>query len=200
MQKDTAVGWYLRPKKDTEPLSGTGSTTDSAKEIIEYLNEIKPRLPIDTLTDIPCGDWTWMSKVNLTGIKYLGLDIVPQLIERNCNFYPGIDFRVFDVLNEDIPKSDLIVCRDFFIHLTNQDVLKVIDNFKRSKSKYLLVSSYPAVINQHRDTIIGDYTRHRFAPINLEIYPFNLKVTERFFEKAKVCGNREMLLIDMLKD
>ena len=38
---------------------------------------------ITTVIDVPCGDFHWMSRVNLEGRKYIGGDIVKELIEDN---------------------------------------------------------------------------------------------------------------------
>jgi hypothetical protein len=40
-------------------------------------------LGAQSLLDAGCGDFNWMRTVDLPGIKYIGVDVVSDLIERN---------------------------------------------------------------------------------------------------------------------
>jgi hypothetical protein len=119
--------------------------------------------------DAPCGDYTWMSTIDFpTNFKYIGGDIVDSLINSNQKKYPGVDFITFDLTTDPIPEVDVLFCRACLIHLSNDDIKKVIDNVNRSKVKYILTTTYPAT-NNNRDIRVGD-----FRPINLSTTPFNL--------------------------
>ena len=47
-----------------------------------------------------------------------------------------------DLINDDLPKVDLIIVRDCLVHFSNKDIFKAIENIKQSKSKYLLVTTF----------------------------------------------------------
>ena len=63
--------------------SGKGSDDLQAQTIIQEIPKLLSRFQISSMHDIPCGDFNWMSKLDLEGITYVGSDIVPQLIESN---------------------------------------------------------------------------------------------------------------------
>ena len=71
--------------RSLESISGSGSESTQATELIQNLEELLKDLKIKTLLDIPCGDLNWMKKVNLSNIDYVGADIVEELIESNIN-------------------------------------------------------------------------------------------------------------------
>jgi len=151
--------------------SGSGSNLRHTKNLRTSLPQLLKQRKIRSLTDIPCGDFLWMSHVNLTGIeRYTGIDIVPPLIKDNTQKY-GSKRRIFlyaDATNIVPPKSDLILCRDLFIHLTLSDICNVLRNFKRSGSQYLLASTYPTKNNI--DLPGGNNLLGR--PVDLQATPF----------------------------
>src|SRR5262249_13575370 len=116
------------------------------------------------------GDFNWMQHLELNLDKYIGADIVPDLIERNREIFSegGRDFVVLDITKDKIPTVDLILCRDCLIHLPIRYIADAIANFKKSRSKYLLTTTY-TLTRQNQDILTGDA---RF--INLQIEPFNL--------------------------
>src|SRR5690348_10569339 len=55
---------------DGESVSGTGSKIDQTRTISTCLPEIFRRYNIQHLLDIPCGDFNWMSSVDLSSVQY----------------------------------------------------------------------------------------------------------------------------------
>ena len=139
--KQGALDFYDRNKKeDLESLSGNTSSLISTYHLRE---KIKPLLAdITSVADCPCGDWNWMRSVKLDGIDYTGYDILPDIIDSNKERFPKYNFELFDAVTEILPKVDLIICKDFLNHLHDPIIETVIANFKKSKSKYLLSTSY----------------------------------------------------------
>ena len=62
---------------DPETRSGVGSTLDSTRVVRVELPKAVRELGARVLLDVPCGDFTWMAHVDLSGIEYIGGDIVP---------------------------------------------------------------------------------------------------------------------------
>ena len=73
-----------------------------------------------------------------------------------------------DIISETLPKGDIFLCRDCFIHLSNKDILKAIKNIKQSSSRYLLTTTF---INLGRNQNL--VTGRGWRPVNLEKPPFN---------------------------
>ncbi len=88
-----------------ESVSGPGSELQQARNIIEEIPILLRELNIKSLLDLPCGDFNWMKLVNLTGVEYLGGDIVPDLVRINTENHsaPGIAFQTLDLINGPLP-------------------------------------------------------------------------------------------------
>ena len=155
---------------DGESVSGPGSNLGQTKVLRTEIEKLFRKMEINTVLDIPCGDFYWMKSVNLNYAKYIGADIVKPLIEKNIEEYAckNISFRQLDIIIDDLPKVDLIICRDCFVHFSSKDVLSSLKNICSSKSTYLLSTSF--VDQKHNKEILTGQWR----PINLMRPPFNL--------------------------
>jgi hypothetical protein len=154
--------------QSTESRSGTGSDEEQTKEVRQLLEQVVKERGITSMTDIPCGDFNWMEKVTLpANFQYYGFDIVDDLITTNSRKF-GTSGKVFqwaDITSSQLPKVDLIFCRDCLVHLSYDAIDKAIKNVKSSGSKYLLTTSFTA--HENRDIVSGNW-----RPINLESEPF----------------------------
>ena len=159
---------------DGESLCGTGSSIMATGTIRAALPPLFARLGARSVLDLPCGDFNWARAVDWCGIAYTGADIVSGLIERNRRLHGGNGFRfeVLDVLTDRLPPSDLVLCRDLFIHLPNASVLQAVDNIRRSGARWLLTTHY-AGVRRNRDIPLGS-----FRPLNLERSPFGFPMPQ----------------------
>ena len=126
-----------------ESDSGPGSTLNATAHIRKTLEFLIQNMPIQSICDIPCGDFNFMKKVDLGDVKYIGCDIVKSLIENNQEKF-GAKLKNFlhvDIINDTCPNVDLIFCKDLFIHISNENVKKAVNNIKRSGSKYFMAST-----------------------------------------------------------
>jgi SAM-dependent methyltransferase len=168
--------------ESNESYSGGGSHVNSTKVIRETLPILWEQYNIKTFLDVPCGDFNWMKDIKKDNIVYIGGDIVDELIEQNNQKYKmgNISFKVIDITQDILPTVDMIFCKDCLQHLSYENVFKALRNFKHSKSKYLLTTSYPLTLSNW-DIFNGDY-----RPLNLRIKPFNLsKPIVKIHEKSK---------------
>ena len=81
------------------------------------MTEIVEQYSVTSILDVPCGDFNWMQHVEFDGL-YRGADIVRELITENQARY-GSDrrrFAVLDVTRDQLPASDLVLCRDCLNH------------------------------------------------------------------------------------
>ena len=153
-----------------ETRCGRGSMLDNTVTLRENLKSLIKNLNIQSILDVACGDFNWMRTVDLTGIDYTGIDIVPEHISNNKKHYESenIKFFLLDGVNEKLPKADLIISRDLLPHLSFTNLKKLIKNFEESGAKYLLSTTFP-----HMDKN-ADITTGLWRPINLEKDPINL--------------------------
>lgn len=153
-----------------DSASGTGSDLIQTKVIRDLIPRIIEEFNIRTLIDAPCGDFFWMKTVNLAFLdRYLGLDIVTNLIEKNKLNYSSdkINFVSLDLTNSSLPYGDLILCRDCLVHLSFENIFLILKNFKKSNSRYLLTTTFT---NRTSNSDIAD---GGWRPLNLEKPPFN---------------------------
>jgi hypothetical protein len=165
-----------------ESYSGGGSQINTTKTIREKLPLLWKQYMIKTFLDAPCGDYNWMKEIKKDDIVYIGGDIVNELIEQNNKKYraENVSFKVIDITQDILPTVDMIFCKDCLQHLSYKNIFKVLNNFKKSDSKYLLTTSYPLTLSNW-DIFDGDY-----RPLNLRIKPFNLpKPLIKIHEKSK---------------
>jgi hypothetical protein len=149
-------------------VSGPGSELLSTESLIPKLNTLLDDFRIHSILDIPCGDFNWMKHVDLKGRNYIGADIVSALIESNTQQYKtaDIDFKVMDLTSNQLPRVDLILCRDGLVHFNYTEIFRALRQIKQSGSRYLLTTSFnkfPANYN---------ITTGEWRPLNLQKKPF----------------------------
>ena len=154
---------------DDESTSGTGSSLKETSTLREKLPRMLNDLKVTSLLDAPCGDFNWMQHVDLHGIRYIGADIVSELIVRNNMHYKkeSIEFIVLDLCKDPLPVVDILFCRDAVVHLSNEDALALFDNLRQSKIKYVLTTTFPETCSNE------DIATGMWRPINLCRMPFN---------------------------
>jgi hypothetical protein len=102
------------------------------------------------------------------GFKYVGADIVPDLVIENRRKYPDIEFMELDVLREPLPNVEAWLARDLMIHFPDEAIRHALNQFRRSNIRYLLATTYPNA-RQNTDIKYGQ-VRH----LNLCAPPFGL--------------------------
>ena len=153
---------------DQFSVSGPGSNLQATQHLRAELPGLLRSLAVRSLLDIPCGDFKWRKDVDVSGIDYIGGEIVQDLVERNSAAYPNFKFRKLDIIKDRLPACDAIFVRDCFVHLSNRDILRALGNIRRSGAKFLLTSTFP-LLTKNEDTVTP-YWR----AINLGLEPFGL--------------------------
>lgn len=179
----------------SESVSGTGSTLEQTMVIRQQLPRLIEQYQIKSMLDLPCGDFNWMRHVPLH-LNYIGADILEAVIDRNSGAYDH-DFRVLDITQSELPKVDLVFCRDCLVHLSDADVFAAITNIKASGSKYLLTTTFPW--RENRDIQTGHW-----RPINLQAGPFCLPeplevINEGCTEFSGEFTDKSLTLFEMAK-
>jgi glycosyltransferase involved in cell wall biosynthesis len=151
----------------SESVSGPGSSLASTAKLRAELPEILRSQGIKRMIDAPCGDMNWMRGLEYKFDFFIGVDVVPDLIERLRTQLSSEEFhfQVGDICQQILPEADAIFCRDCFVHLPFSRILDAIRLFKISGAKYLLTTTFPD--RENFDISTGDW-----RPLNLQAEPF----------------------------
>ncbi|MGB0498349.1 MAG: class I SAM-dependent methyltransferase [Rubricella sp.] len=143
LQQTFSDATWARPRRGV-PRSGPGSTLEHTALLRDALPDLLRRHGVSSLLDAPCGDWTWMREVDLAGVHYTGLDIVPAIVEANRNAFGGeaVAFAVADLTSDPLPRADLLLCRDCLFHLVFDLRWAFFENFLASGTPLLLTTTY----------------------------------------------------------
>ncbi len=186
--KDFLIGIYIRSENREEKFktiykfsywksstsksfSGSGSEMNSTQNIRKELFEFIKRENINTILDLPCGDFYWMSQINLDHLVYTGADIVDEIIEDNKKKYEkkNLRFIKIDIIKDNLEKYDLIINRDCLVHFDNNEINETLNNIKKSNSIFfgstIFSQEYSNDVSEKPD---------KWRPINLTKDPFNL--------------------------
>jgi hypothetical protein len=157
---------------NNDSLSGSGSDLYQTRVVRQRLLTLWSEFDVRTMLDLPCGDFYWIAHVPMDRIQYIGGDILPELIERNVELYqrPNVTFRRINLLQDRLPKVDLVLCRDCLVHFSYRDALTALGNICDSGSTYLLTTTFTDRRRNH------NIATGQFRPLNLEARPFSLPV------------------------
>jgi hypothetical protein len=125
-------------------VCGWGSEIEHTVNIREDLLKIIQSYDIKTVNDAGCGDLNWISTIDLSEVDYLGYDLIPREL-----WNKQLKCEQLDITNELMRPSDLIICRDVFIHLPNDLITKSLQLFRKS-AKYLLSTTFIGADNTER--------------------------------------------------
>jgi hypothetical protein len=165
--------------------SGSGSDLTQTKRIREVLPILVEELGVRSVLDVPCGDFYWMSRTDLRVEKYIGADVVKELIAANSQAFRDDrrTFIVMDVTKDALPKVDLILCRDCFVHLSYEDIRHAIGNINKCGARYFLTTTF---VDRETNT---NTRAGAWRPINLEKPPFSLKAPIRVINEGCTEGD-----------
>jgi hypothetical protein len=179
---------------DPESRSGVGSSLDATRVVRAELPKALRRLEARTLLDVPCGDFTWMARVDLSGIDYIGGDIVATIVEKNNRLHSSSSrrFMDLDLTRDSLPAADVLLCRDCLVHLSYANIRAVLANVARSSIRYLLTTSFPGR-NDNYDVADGDW-----RALDLEAPPFSfpepvLTIVEECEEEDGTYADKSLL-------
>lgn len=141
-----------------ETYSGPGSLLKNTEILRERLQLFIDRYNIKSIIDVPCGDFNYMKEVNLNNVQYNGYDISKNAIAKCLKYKTNnINFHNIDATVTQLPYSDLIICKDLFLHLSFEHIHNILQNIKNTKCKYFAVSrySYGNVVNNDQNSGVG---------------------------------------------
>ncbi|MAJ23500.1 MAG: hypothetical protein CBC24_06485 [Candidatus Pelagibacter sp. TMED64] len=165
---------YHKPN-EKESVSGLGSDVSRCDDLVLDLKKFIKENNINSILDLACGDFVWMKDLVVSNddiIDYCGLEIVEEIVKKNQNLYGNnkIKFKNCDIISDDYPINyDLLIIRDIFIHLTNDEIMKVIKKIKSNSYRFIAINNF-SNISSNKD--LKSFGSHR--ELNIENKPFNL--------------------------
>lgn len=157
--------------------SGAGSFAESSYPYLALLQNFLKEKRIKTVVEIGCGDWELSRHIDWSGVDYLGIDVVPELIQRNRALYERahIHFQSADAIRYPLPAADLILCKDVLQHLSNSDVALLLK--KLEPAPYCLITNDVDPLSE--SSYNPDIETGGYRPIDITMPPF-------LYEGAKV--------------
>ena len=131
--------------------SGPGSWPELTVEYRRILQDCLRRLQVRSVVDIGCGDWASSRHIYWSGISYLGVDVVPDLIEWLNATYGSdhVRFSCADAVRDDLPTADLAIAKDVLQHWPNHAVQALLPRLSRFR--------YALVTNDRECVVPGDW-------------------------------------------
>jgi hypothetical protein len=110
-----------------------------------------------------------MKEVDLSGFEYIGGDIVQELIDENSKRYTrnGISFQRIDIINGNLPRADIVFCRDCLVHFSHTHIASALANIRASGAKWLMTTHFPKT-GTNDEIITG-----RWRALDFEKPPFH---------------------------
>ena len=160
---------HARAWGDGDSVSGAGSGLARTADLRARLPDLLARLRVRSMLDAGCGDFYWMRAVELPVRRYVGVDVVPELVSRLSTEHArrGRRFLHADITRDALPKVDLVLCREVLFHFPDDDVRRALGNLRqRTRATWLLTTSFRRRPENPPIPLGG------WRPLNLEAEPF----------------------------
>jgi hypothetical protein len=155
--------------------SGYGSLPQNTVGYRLFLQKFVRERHVRSVLDVGCGDWQFSRLMDWNGIDYLGVDIVPSVIEQDTDKYAtdGIRFQQGSA-TEELPTADLLVIREVLQHLPYGAIFAFLQkNALSGRYRFVLMSNemnHPGELNT--DAKAGGQVPAR--GLDLSAPPFNV--------------------------
>jgi SAM-dependent methyltransferase len=158
-----------------EGISGMGSVAANALPYMKMLQEFIIKYRIESVVDAGCGDWELSKLIDWGSIDYYGFDAAAEVIKNNTTRYGSAKrhFYAGDAMHTDLPKADLLICKDVLQHLPNSFIDAFISQL--GKYKYCLVTNDIAFEPQYDRKLNLDIPMGSGRCVDLTKAPFNIK-------------------------
>jgi hypothetical protein len=130
--------------------SGSGSTRAHASEYAGFVKRYIDRHAIMSIVDLGCGDFVVGSEVAPLVERYIGADIVEDVITRNQRAHSSerVSFQCLDMSVDPLPPGDLCLVRQVLQHLSNAEIAAILPRL-RSTYRHILISEHSPAPSVH---------------------------------------------------
>src|SRR5437764_15490243 len=93
-----------------ETISGPGSTVLATERLRAELPKLLQELEIKTLVDAGCGDRNWIRRLDYSFDKYVGIDVVAEIINQLTEVQESVDcyFQRANIVTDVLPQGDAV--------------------------------------------------------------------------------------------
>lgn len=182
--------------KEFDFYSGEGShkpevVSSYLEAITSFLSSFKEPLVV---CDFGCGDFNVGKHLTKYAKKYIAVDIVEELINRNKNLFKqdNLEFHCLDIVTAELPAGDCIILRQVLQHLSNKEIQAVVP--KITAYKYVILTEHipNGDFIPNKDIISGQGIRlKKQSGVNVLEAPFNLQVIEKTMLDEVVLENNK---------
>ena len=123
--------------------AGPGSSLEATARLREALPKLVAELGVSSVLDAGAGDSLWMP--DLPG--YIGVDIVRNALIVARKRHPNRRYVIADICTDELPRCELVICRDALQHLSLSDGTQALANFRASGATWLLASTHDGATN-----------------------------------------------------
>ena len=171
-------GLELQSQGRRASASGNGSSLEQTQSTREFIPHLVDKYDIQSVLDLGCGDYHWMREIRcqFPATTYEGWDANEEEVLRLNETYGDkkTNFACKDIITEEYPLVDMVICRDVLFHLRMRHTKKIIENMRRAGIKYFLSTTHLEVLSNTDITPDARHPDWGFYLINLNIEPFNL--------------------------
>ena len=120
------------------------------------------------MVDAPCGDMNWMRHVVYDFHRFIGVDILPRVIQQLADsaFPPRYEFYVGNIVTDQLPTADAVFCRDCLVHLPFAAIHTTIRQWAMAGFEYVLVTTFP------KQKVNADIKLGEWRMLNMQLAPF----------------------------
>lgn len=129
--------------------------------------------------DFGCGDFRVGQKIRPFCGRYIAADLVPELIERNKGRFDAldVDFRVIDIVTDELPEGDVAFIREVLQHLSNAEIQSILPKLARFRFVVVTEDIPQGDFIANADKPAGfDIRASRGSGVDLEKEPFGFQV------------------------
>ena len=108
-------------------------------------------------------------------MQYTGYDVVKSVVEKNQEKFGSGSIRFVhgDAVNVDLPKADLLICKEVLQHLPNEEIHKFLKQLPKFAFCLITNGVDPETkSSSNPELVMGGYY---YRPLDLTAPPFNVK-------------------------
>jgi SAM-dependent methyltransferase len=161
--------------------SGEGSHVEATGAYRAVLQSVLGARDVSTVVDAGCGDWQLSRLIDWKGIRYTGVDIVPDVVAENASAFgrDGIEFIAADVRTESLPDADLLLCKDVLQHWDLASIHAFLARNLR-RYRYALITNDIASVHIGAEMLNAEIPIGAWRPLDLEREPFSRSARRRY--------------------
>jgi SAM-dependent methyltransferase len=126
--------------------SGVGSMPWNARPYLKMLQRLFNETRYTTVVDYGCGNWELMKHIAIPPeVKYLGIDLVKQVIDRNIHLYERSNIHSREIYRQEDAmhiRADVLIIKDVMQHWPNEEIFSFLRNILPNYRMAILTNDF----------------------------------------------------------